>query len=105
MDLGSYLKDARLNYGLTLRESEHHSGISNAYISQIENNKIKQPSPLILEALAKIYDLDYSKLMRMAGYKYQSNKSNHQDFLAQHSVTKKEEKELIDYLAFIRRNK
>lgn len=37
-------KALRLKSGLTLREVEERTGISNAYLSQLENKKIKRPS-------------------------------------------------------------
>jgi len=37
-------------------------------LSQIENNKIKKPSPNILHALAELYAISFENLMDMAGY-------------------------------------
>ncbi|WP_367119167.1 helix-turn-helix domain-containing protein, partial [uncultured Mucilaginibacter sp.] len=39
--LGGLLKEARELRRLSLREVETQSGISNAYLSQLENDKIK----------------------------------------------------------------
>jgi len=44
------------------------SGISNAYLSQLENNKVKKPSPHFLHKLASLYDVPYDLLMEYAGY-------------------------------------
>ena len=50
--LGQYLWDLRQAAQLTLREVEEASGVSNAYLSQLESGKIQKPSPVILHKLA-----------------------------------------------------
>jgi hypothetical protein len=51
--LGSHLARLRKAAGLSLRQVEEATGqeVSNAYLSQLENNKISKPSPNILHAL------------------------------------------------------
>jgi HTH-type transcriptional regulator, competence development regulator len=68
MKLGQILKSARLAIGRTLREVESTTGISNGYLSQLEGDTIKQPSPNHLHKLASYYRLDYGRLMELAGY-------------------------------------
>ena len=55
---------------MTLRQVEEATNkeVSNAYLSQIENDKIQKPSPNVLHALAEIYGISYEQLMEMAGY-------------------------------------
>ena len=53
--LGITLKDARKNVGLTLRQVEEMTKISNPYLSQLENDKIKNPSVNILSKLSSLY--------------------------------------------------
>lgn len=43
MKLGQVLKMAREIKGVTLRDLEHETGISNALLSQIETGHVKQP--------------------------------------------------------------
>lgn len=66
--LGELLKDLRLANGLTLRDVEGLTGISNAYLSQVENGQIKQPSPNFLHKMAGALDYPYEALMEKAGY-------------------------------------
>src|SRR3954447_12279027 len=68
--LGQYLASIRTDRKMTLREVEEATSkqVSNAYLSQIENDKIQQPSPNILHALAELYAISFEKLMDMAGY-------------------------------------
>jgi HTH-type transcriptional regulator, competence development regulator len=54
--------------GKSLREIERIVGISNGYLSQLESDSIKQPSPNHLRRLANAYELNYSTLMELAGY-------------------------------------
>lgn len=66
--LGRYLKRIRKERELTLRVVEEKTGISNAYLSQVENGKIARPSPSVLHKLAEFYDVSYEHLMRLAGH-------------------------------------
>lgn len=66
--LGEMLKDARARTGLSLRKVEAQTGIRNAHLSQIENGVITKPEMAMLWELAALYELDYSELLRLAGY-------------------------------------
>jgi transcriptional regulator with XRE-family HTH domain len=66
--LGTYLRNTRRQRNLTLRAVEEKTGISNAYLSQLETNKIAYPSPKFLNKLAELYDVSYEYLMKLAGY-------------------------------------
>lgn len=67
-NLGEVLKLIRKEKGYSLRQAEEKTGISNAYLSQLERNIATQPSPSKLLKLSKCYDFPYDKLMRLAGY-------------------------------------
>lgn len=68
--VGSHLKAVRLAAGLTLRAvQERTSGrVKNGYLSQIENDEIKSPSPTILFDLSQVYGIDYADLLDKAGH-------------------------------------
>jgi len=66
--LGAQLRKVRLAKGKTLRQVEAQTGISNAYLSQLENGQVDNPSPQFLEKLAEAYGIDYPGLLRIAGY-------------------------------------
>lgn len=59
---GSGLKAARELAGLSLREVEEATGISNAYVSQLESGKVRRPSVFFLTKLAKLYGIDRDQL-------------------------------------------
>ena len=67
-ELGPLIKAAREQRAVTIREAEELSGISNAYLSQLENGKIQKPSPETLNKLSKLYQIPYEMLMEKAGY-------------------------------------
>jgi len=65
--LGEKLKAAREKLNLTLRDVDKATGISSAYISQLENDHVKNPSASILYNLAEAYSLPMNDLLRAAG--------------------------------------
>lgn len=113
LTLGQYLASIRTDRKMTLRQVEDASNkeISNAYLSQIENDKIQQPSPNVLHSLSEIYGIDYSELMEKAGFithsaNRQSNKRHGRvATFADHNLTTEEEASLIDYLRYLRSRK
>ena len=113
LTLGKYLASIRTDRHMTLRQVEEamNKEVSNAYLSQIENDKIQKPSPNILHSLAEFYGISFEKLMDMAGYLMSSTKRTDDDrhgrvaTFAEHNLTPEEESELIQFLQFMRRRK
>lgn len=66
--LGQELRRLRQLHGFTLKDVERTTGISNAYLSQVETGKIEKPSPAKLYALAEMYKVSYDTLMETAGH-------------------------------------
>jgi transcriptional regulator with XRE-family HTH domain len=66
--LGRLLRGGRERKSLSLRAVERATGVSNAYLSQVESGKIRQPSPVVLHKLAELYELPYATIMERAGY-------------------------------------
>ena len=64
-NFGEFLKKLRLDRGMTLRDVEKKTGISNAYLSQIENNKRGMPHSRTLEALAPAFGLTLLDLVAL----------------------------------------
>ena len=102
--LGSYLKQARVNAFLTLRDTEKEAGISNSYLSQIENNQIKNPSPKLLFSLADLYKVNYDYLLELAGYPTlrKENEPRYRNSSILGDISDEEEIELTEYLLFLR---
>ncbi len=68
LKLGEKLKQFRKLNSLSLRDVEDKTGISNAYLSQLERGSAKNPSPGKLELLADVYTVPYPELLKLAGY-------------------------------------
>ncbi len=104
--LGRTLIGARERKGFTLRDVERAIGVSNAYLSQLENEKIKAPSPKVLHKLAILYEVPYSALMGQAGYPVSESAeipSEAVRLAARLGPTSPDEEDaLADYLEFIR---
>jgi len=108
--LGRYLAMIRGDRKLTLRQVEEATGreVSNAYLSQLENDKIKQPSPHILHTLSDLYGVSYTGLMERAGYikpegtRGDSERHGRAATFADMELSDEEEVELLRFLRFMR---
>jgi transcriptional regulator with XRE-family HTH domain len=113
LTLGQYLASIRTDRGLSQRDVEKKTDkvVSNAYLSQIENDQIKKPSPNILHALAELYGVSYEHLMERAGFvaptRARSANERHSRVatFANHNLTAEEEKELVQFLGYLRSRK
>lgn len=106
--LATFVSQARSNAGLTLRAVEKETGVSNAYLSQLEHGKIQTPAPQNLHKLASLYCVPYELLMELAGYPMpQKSGDPAPDPMAARigSVTREEEDALVEYLQFLRQRK
>lgn len=65
---GNYIKDLRIANNLKQREIEKLCGVSNSYLSQLENGQRGIPSPDIIKKLAPVLKISYEKLLVVAGY-------------------------------------
>jgi transcriptional regulator with XRE-family HTH domain len=111
--LGEYLRNLRTARKLSLRDVEEASGVSNAYLSQLEQGKIAKPSPHFLHKLAGCYLVPYETLMEKAGYITKDDadpkkvSGQRKGQLAPSSLgplSRSEEEELLRYLAYLRSN-
>ncbi|WP_339877943.1 helix-turn-helix transcriptional regulator [uncultured Algoriphagus sp.] len=111
--LGITLKDARRNVGLTLRQVEDLTDISNAYLSQLENDKIKNPSVNILSKLSSLYKVSLKTLLSNANLidrKQAQQESINLNFAQKiafraENLTEEERNDVLKYLEFIKSRK
>jgi len=68
--IGQQLRELRLALGWSLREVERRTGgrVHNAYLSQIETGRTKDPSVDLVATLAQLYGADLWQLMHRAGW-------------------------------------
>ncbi|MBL6938832.1 MAG: helix-turn-helix transcriptional regulator [Alphaproteobacteria bacterium] len=110
MSLARVLSEVRALRGHSLRAVEEATGISNAYLSQLERGDAQRPSPDKLLALSKFYDVPYTDLMRAAGYLQRTEKpsgggkdtSAIQAALMSADLTPDEEAQVVKYIQFLR---
>ncbi|WP_054704849.1 helix-turn-helix transcriptional regulator [Bacillus sp. JCM 19041] len=67
-EFGLYIKELRKSKKMTIRQVELYSGVSNSYLSQLENGKKGIPSPKVLKKLSKAMKVSYEMLMQKAEY-------------------------------------
>src|SRR5439155_20429415 len=104
--LGPFLRAARERHSLTLRAVERATGVSNAYLSQLESGKIRQPSPLVLHKLAELYEVSYAVMLGQAGYPAPTGETVTGSPMIVDSrlgpINDDEERALKEYLEFLR---
>jgi transcriptional regulator with XRE-family HTH domain len=111
-ELGATIKESRNMRGWSLRLAEEKTGISNGYLCLMEQGEIKEPSPHMLQKIADAYQIEYLRLMELAGYieTPKSKASTHDSVgVALSSTLKELSKDQIDdvkkYIQFIRSKK
>jgi HTH-type transcriptional regulator, competence development regulator len=67
MRLAEYLRQQREEHGWSLRELAEKSGLSNGYLSLLENGRVESPSATVLGKLAKAFPVPLDDLLRSAG--------------------------------------
>lgn len=109
MSLGKVLHDVRALRGTSLRAVEEATGISNAYLSQLERGDAVRPAPDKLQALAKFYGIPYEQLLRDAGYLENKDGDVERDqtsaiqaALMSAKLTPDEEDAVVKYIQFLR---
>lgn len=109
--LGKTLKEVRELVPFTLRQVEEATGISNAYLSQLENDKIKKPSANVLYKLSAIYNVPLNVLLGAAGIiEKTASSANHRNssewlnniaFYAD-NLTDEQQNEVLEYIRFMK---
>jgi HTH-type transcriptional regulator, competence development regulator len=68
LSLGLALRHAREVRELSGIDAARAAGISAAYLSRLENDSVKKPSPHVLHQLGEALGIPYAELMRLSGY-------------------------------------
>jgi transcriptional regulator with XRE-family HTH domain len=65
---GGVLRQAREVRELSVNDTARAAGISAAYLSKLESDAVKKPSPHVLHQLSEALAVPYAELMRLSGY-------------------------------------
>ena len=104
---GAVLRQARSVRDLSLGEAARAATISAAYLSRLESDAVKKPSPHVLHQLSEALGVPYAELMRLSGYRLpdgadqQTNGTTVAAALFA-DLTDDEREELLEYLAWYR---
>lgn len=110
-DLSQELLRLRKLRGKTLRALEEETGISNAYLSQLENGLVKRPRPHVLHKIAEFYGVPYEDLMTAAGYLAPADKKQPVDSelteiqLMSAGLSDRQKKELKKFIRFLQHSR
>jgi transcriptional regulator with XRE-family HTH domain len=109
VSVGTVLRRARELRGLAAMETARRAGISSAYLSKLENDSVKRPSPDVLYRLGEVLGVPYAELMALVGHPLPAVDASHdRDRLGDAllaDLTDEERDELIEYLAWYRARK
>ncbi|HEV8544739.1 MAG TPA: helix-turn-helix transcriptional regulator [Candidatus Limnocylindrales bacterium] len=104
--LGNVLRQAREVREMTAVDAARAGGISAAYLSKLEGDAVKRPSPLVLHRLSEALDVPYADLMRLCGYhvpgKEEAPAAASVATALFADLTVDEREELVEYLAWYR---
>jgi len=107
--LGNVLRQAREVRSLSAVEAARSGGISAAYLSKLEADAVKKPSPQVLHRLSEALTVPYAELMRLAGYRVPGESDSPiADTVGAAlfaDLTVEERDELVEYLAWYRSRK
>ena len=68
MEFGEYIRKIRKEKGISARELSRRTGISQAYLSQLETGKYKNPTKKVVIDLANGLNISRVEPLRKAGY-------------------------------------
>jgi transcriptional regulator with XRE-family HTH domain len=103
---GTLLRQAREVRGLTGSDAARAAGISAAYLSKLETDGVRKPSPHVLHQLSDVLTVPYADLMKLSGYPVPEASSS--DAVPTvgaalfADLTDDERDELLEYLAWYR---
>ena len=104
--MGVVLRHAREVRALPVVDAARAAGISAAYLSKLEKDAVKKPSPPVLLQLSEALGVPYEDLMRLSGYRVpgESTATPVASVTAAlfADVTDEEREELLEYLAWSR---
>ena len=75
MALGKKIRQLREELGMSQAQLSSKGGLSQGYLSQLENDDVQNPSAAVIFSLARVLNVDPRVLMDAAGYDSGTNGS------------------------------
>src|SRR3972149_9822996 len=76
MALGKKIRELRDELGMSQAQLSSQGGLSQGYLSQLENDEVQNPSAAVIFRLAQSLNVDPRVLMQAAGYQEACNGAN-----------------------------
>lgn len=102
---GAVLRQAREVRAMSTLDAARAARISPAYMSKLENDAVKKPSPHVLHQLSEALTVPYAELMRLNGYRVTGEARANSETIGAAlfaGITDAERDELLEYLAWMR---
>ena len=104
--MGSTLRQARAVRELSVVDAARAAAISPAYLSRLEGDAVKKPSPHVLHQLSEALGVPYAELMQLSGYRLPNQSDQRRPGRVSEALfadlTDEEREELVEYLAWYR---
>jgi transcriptional regulator with XRE-family HTH domain len=104
--IGGVLRRARQVRKLSAVDVARAADISPAYLSKLENDAVKRPSPHVLHQLGRVLAVPYAELLRLSGHPVPDESDTpHTETVGTAlfaDLTEDEQEELVEYLAWYR---
>ena len=79
MTLGKKIRALRDELGMSQAQLSAHGGLSQGYLSQLENDEVQNPSAAVIFRLARALHVDPRVLMKAAGYEEVASRSGYDE--------------------------
>ncbi|MEW4411919.1 helix-turn-helix transcriptional regulator [Clostridium sp. AN503] len=93
IDIGTYLKNLRLNANMSQHDVQKATNITNSILSRIEHGQL--PTPDILKQLSQLYHVDLISLYKLCGFLNNNDLLNYQHVFQNVDKLNPEEKACI----------
>jgi transcriptional regulator with XRE-family HTH domain len=106
ISMGGTLRQARAVRELSVVDAARAAAISPAYLSRLEGDAVKKPSPHVLHQLSEALGVPYAELMRLSGYRLPNQSDQRNPGRVNTAIfadlTDEEREELVEYLTWYR---
>ncbi|SRR6266542_747695 len=101
--LGSYLRQAREQGGVTTRKLAATLHLHASYISRLETGVLLHPSPEVLQRIARVLRVSYEDLFALSGHLLPQDLPSYRPYLrVKYDMSDRDFERLADYFTLLR---